>query len=163
MSGGVEDVRTWNLSFTNVSFPFRIKTGVGRGGFVRRLDFGSASIAQVPPGGKAFEFSEFYGGHPKHGYNKSAIPEVGAVHVHDVTGEAEVAAELLGILEDPAGATAPGRYAMQGVTFDSVNVSGSWRCSNVWGAATATAGACPCLASGCHNTTPAHTHQLPDD
>ena len=126
MSGGVEDVRSYNLSFSNCKYPFRIKTGRGRGGHVRRLDFGSATIADVPPGGTAFEFSEFYGGHPRGGYNASALPEVSAVHVHDVTGDATAAAELLGLRQDAAGAAAPSRYAMQGISFSHVWVNGTW-------------------------------------
>eukprot|EP00965_Chrysotila_dentata_P029190 970944-Pleurochrysis_carterae.AAC.4 len=37
-------------------------------------------------------------------------------------------------------------FAMQGLIFENVSVSGGWQCENVSGNATGTPGACECLA-----------------
>ena len=67
------------------------------------------------------------------------------MYVHPLSGDAGVVAELKG-LEAPAGSP----FAMRGISFENVTVSGgAWQCSHVQGDAAATPGACSCLATGC--------------
>jgi len=148
MSGGVADVAVWNMTFNNTGYAFRVKTGQGRGGFVRNLSFADSRVEAC---GVAFEYSEFYGGHPSAGYNASALPVVRDVVAANISGtvtaighKAAQVAELRG-LQLPAGSA----HAMRGIAFADVDVAGgAWSCSHVQGSATNARGACPCLVAG---------------
>eukprot|EP00040_Diaphanoeca_grandis_P028444 m.164822 g.164822 ORF g.164822 m.164822 type:complete len:453 (-) comp31356_c0_seq3:296-1654(-) len=145
MSGGVEDVSVWNMTFENTGFAFRLKTGIGRGGCIRNVSLANSTLLNCST---AFEFSAFYGGHPQSGYNKSAIPIVDGVHVNNIVGVATSVAELKGLPQKSTSSP----YFMKNIYFSNVSVTGgAWVCSNVLGIAVDTVNACTCLdgASGC--------------
>lgn len=143
MSGGVSDVYVSNMTIENTGYAFRVKTGVGRGGYVERLNFTNSVMVNCSTG---FEFSEFYGGHPQGGFNVSALPVVRGILTQNVTGKASVVADIRGLPHQSYSS----RYAMQGINFVEVSVTGgAWKCSNVFGSASNSPGACPCLPSGC--------------
>lgn len=142
MSGGVADVTVRNMTIVNTGFAFRLKTGAGRGGYIRNLSFADSTIKNCSVG---FEFSEFYGGHPEGGFDPTALPIVDGVRTKNVAGTADSVAVLKGLQVAEASS-----HAMRGVVFENVSVSGgAWSCANVWGGSAGTPGACPCLATGC--------------
>jgi polygalacturonase len=136
MSGGVSNIRVWNMSIVNTGFAFRLKTGVGRGGYIRDVQFANSTVRNCS---KAFEFSEFYGGHPVGGFDPLALPHVSAVLSTNITGDATVAGDLQGL---PV-------VAPTGISFVDIAVTGSWSCRHVSGTVTNSPGVCPCLPSGC--------------
>ena len=145
MSGGVEDVRVWDMTFKNVGFAFRLKSGRGRGGDTVNIDFADSTLTAS---NIAFEFSEFYGGHPAGGYDPTKLPAVNNVHVHNISGDVnKTVAEIKGILQPFSSPT-----SMRNISFANVHVTGGdggWECNNVWGSAVDTPGACDCLSKGC--------------
>ena len=92
--------------------------------------------------------SEFYGGHPAGGYDPTKLPAVNSVSVHNITGDVnKTVAEIKGILQPLDSPT-----SMRNFRFEHVHVTGGdggGECSNVWGGAVDTPGACDCLAKGC--------------
>ena len=142
MSGGVADVTVRNMTIVNTGFAFRLKTGAGRGGFIRNISFADSTVKNCSVG---FEYSEFYGGHPTGGYDPAALPVLDGVIARNVTGTADSVAQLKGL-----GVPETSVHAMRGIQFDEVSVAGgAWSCENVWGGSAGTPGACPCLATGC--------------
>lgn len=89
-----------------------------------------------------------YGGHPKSGYDPTALPAVHNVHAQNITGYALTAASLKGLL-----LPVTSNFAMQNISFQDVNVASGngWQCQNVWGGALGTPAACSCLnaRTGC--------------
>lgn len=142
MSGGVYDVKVWDMVFNNTGYVFRLKAGVGRGGGISNIHFRDSSMTNCNVG---FEYSEFYGGHPASGYDPKAIPALHSIHTENITGTTITSVAVLKGLSQQAS-----KLSMYNVTFKDVDVQGLvWQCSNVYGSEVNTPGACNCLASGC--------------
>ena len=82
MSGGVADVHVSNLTVWDSAEGLRLKTGMGRGGYIRNIEMVDSTI----DGSKtAFMYNAHYGGHPI-GANTSVAPTVDSIKVARVTG-----------------------------------------------------------------------------
>jgi polygalacturonase len=82
MSGGVHSVRLTNLSIWGTGFALRLKTGMGRGGYIKDLILSNSTFTN---NNVCFEYNEFYGGHPP-GYDPNATPVVSHISVYDTHG-----------------------------------------------------------------------------
>ena len=85
--------------------------------------------------------------HPVAGFDPTKLPAVNNVHVHNISGDVnKTVADLKGLVQPHDSPT-----AMTNITFEKVHVTGGdgWDCSNVWGSAVDTPGACDCLSRGC--------------
>eukprot|EP00658_Telonema_sp_P-2_P017619 TRINITY_DN16866_c0_g1_i3.p1 TRINITY_DN16866_c0_g1~~TRINITY_DN16866_c0_g1_i3.p1 ORF type:complete len:140 (+),score=22.70 TRINITY_DN16866_c0_g1_i3:447-866(+) len=121
MSGGVKDVRIERVRIWDSAEGLRLKTGMGRGGYIENITMQDVVMENAATG---FMYNCNYGGHPE-GYNKSAVPTVRAVAVWNVRGiGCDRVADLEGLPERP----------MTDISFDQVHFDvGDYKCSEVSG------------------------------
>jgi polygalacturonase len=127
MSGGVYNVTAVNVTCADVDVCFRLKSALGRGGFIRDIAMYDSRITLART---AISMSDYYGGAPGP-INASLIPRVGYATIRGLVGELVEAAgsfeglnnsEIDGIvLEDIL------LHAPKGSWKPCVNVSGSQR------------------------------------
>lgn len=121
MSGGVSNVTVHNSHFFGSSTGLRLKSGKGRGGYIRDIQVEDVTMSSVKT---ALYLNCFYGGHPA-GYNESAIPDVRRVTVRNVSGtDCQHVADLEGLEENPIA-----ELKFESVHFDG----GDYKCSQVSG------------------------------
>ena len=121
MSGGVADVRVENSHLFDSAEGLRLKSGKGRGGYIRNISMSDVTMVGMKT---AFMYNCNYGGHPV-GYNASAIPDVGSIYARNVTGTGcGRVADLEGLSELP----------MHDISFNGVRFDGGdYKCSQVAG------------------------------
>lgn len=59
MSGGVYEVKVWDMVFNNTGYAFRLKSGVGRGGGIANIDFRDSTVMNPASAGVGFEYSQY--------------------------------------------------------------------------------------------------------
>lgn len=98
MSGGIEDVRAEDIVAINSESGVRIKTGVGRGGYVKDI-FVRRMVMQTMK--YVFWITGNYGSHPDDKYNPNALPVIQNINYRDMVAEnVTMAAQLQGIEGD---------------------------------------------------------------
>ncbi|KAL1366958.1 hypothetical protein HN51_021005 [Arachis hypogaea] len=99
MSGGIEDVRAEDITAINTESGVRIKTAVGRGGYVKDIYVKRMYLHTMK---WAFWMTGNYGSHADSHYDPNALPEIKGINYRDVVAEnVSMAARLEGISKDP--------------------------------------------------------------
>ncbi|WJX14474.1 hypothetical protein P8452_04731 [Trifolium repens] len=99
MSGGVQDVRAEDLTAINTESAVRIKSAVGRGGFVKDIFVKGLNLNTMK---YVFWMTGSYGEHPDKGFDPKALPNVTGINYKDVTAKnVTIAGKLEGISNDP--------------------------------------------------------------
>ncbi|XP_062216969.1 probable polygalacturonase isoform X2 [Phragmites australis] len=99
MSGGIRDVRAEDNTAINTESAVRVKSGVGRGGFVKDIFVRGLSLHTMK---WVFWMTGNYGQHPDNSSNPSALPEVTGINYRDVFAEnVTMAGRMEGIPNDP--------------------------------------------------------------
>lgn len=143
MSGGIQDVRAEDIVAIDSESGVRIKTGVGRGGYVKDIYVRRMTMKTMK---WAFWMTGNYGSHADDNYDPNAVPVIQNINYRDMVAEnATMAARLEGIAGDP----------FTGICISNVTIGlakkakkAPWTCSDVAG-----------ISSG---VTPVPCDQLPD-
>ncbi|XP_057800139.1 probable polygalacturonase isoform X2 [Salvia miltiorrhiza] len=99
MSGGIEDVRAEDILAINSESGVRIKTAVGRGGYVKDIYVRGMTMKTMK---WAFWMTGNYGSHPDNNYDPNALPVIQNINYRDMVAEnVTMAAQLAGIPGDP--------------------------------------------------------------
>ncbi|KAF5730024.1 polygalacturonase [Tripterygium wilfordii] len=99
MSGGIEDVRAEDITAIDSESGVRIKTAVGRGGYVKDIYVRRMTMHTMK---WAFWMTGNYGSHPDNNYDPNAIPVIQNINYRDMVAEnVTMAAKLEGISGDP--------------------------------------------------------------
>ncbi|XP_010255224.1 PREDICTED: probable polygalacturonase isoform X2 [Nelumbo nucifera] len=98
MSGGIEDVRAEDILAINSESGVRIKTAVGRGGYVKDVYVRGMTMKTMK---WAFWMTGNYGSHPDNKYDPNALPVINGINYRDMVAEnVTMAARLEGIAGD---------------------------------------------------------------
>ncbi|KAL8554241.1 hypothetical protein ACS0TY_002443 [Phlomoides rotata] len=99
MSGGIQDVRAQDITAIHTESGVRIKTGVGRGGYVKDIYVKGMKLHTMK---WVFWMTGNYGSHADTHYDPNALPEITGINYRDVVAEnVTMAARLEGISGDP--------------------------------------------------------------
>ncbi|XP_068305134.1 probable polygalacturonase [Pyrus communis] len=99
ISGGIQVVRAEDIVAINSESGVRIKTAVGRGGFVKDIYVRGMTMKTMK---WAFWMTGNYGSHADNGYDPYALPVIQNINHHEMAAEnVTMAAELEGIPGDP--------------------------------------------------------------
>ncbi|KAK3194741.1 hypothetical protein Dsin_026051 [Dipteronia sinensis] len=99
MSGGIEDVRAEDITAINTESAVRIKTGVGRGGYVKAIYVKGMSLHTMK---WVFRITGNYGSHPDNHYDPNALPVIQNINYRDIVADnVSIAARMEGISNDP--------------------------------------------------------------
>ncbi|XP_059445322.1 probable polygalacturonase isoform X2 [Corylus avellana] len=128
MSGGIQDVRIEDITAFNMEAGLRIKTAIGRGGFVKDIYVRRLTMKTTK---YVFWISGDYNKHPDNGFDPKALPEIHGINYRDVVAEnVNVSAKFDGITND----------VFTGICISNVNITLSqtpkalqWNCSNIAG------------------------------
>ncbi|XP_074329622.1 putative polygalacturonase [Apium graveolens] len=128
MSGGIEDVRAEDILAIDSESGVRIKTGVGRGAYVKDIYVRGMTLKTMK---WAFWMTGDYGSHPDNNYDPNAIPVVENINYRDVIAEnVTMAAKLDGI----------SGYPFTGICISNVTIEIAksskklaWNCTNIAG------------------------------
>ncbi|XP_038979446.1 probable polygalacturonase [Phoenix dactylifera] len=132
MSGGIQDVRAENITAINTESGVRIKTAVGRGGFVKDIFVRGMTLNTMK---YVFWMSGNYGQHPDDKYDPNAIPVVRNIRYSNVVAENVT---IAGHLEGIPGAPFTG-ICLSNVTIDVAHSKKKlkWNCTEIEGVASA--------------------------
>ncbi|XP_061341302.1 probable polygalacturonase [Gastrolobium bilobum] len=128
MSGGIQDVRAEDITAINTESGVRIKTAVGRGGYVKDIYVKKMSMHTMK---WAFWMTGNYGSHADSHYDPNALPEIKGINYRDIVAEnVKMAASLEGISNDP----------FTGICFANVTIKMTskakkqpWKCTDIQG------------------------------
>lgn len=99
MSGGIQDVRAEDIVAIHTESGVRIKTAVGRGGFVKDIYVKKMTMHTMK---WAFWMTGNYGSHADTHWDPHALPEIKGINYRDMVAEnVTMAARLEGIANDP--------------------------------------------------------------
>lgn len=99
MSGGIEDVRAKDILAIDSESGVRIKTAVGRGGYVKDIYVKGMTMKTMK---WAFWMTGNYGSHPDNKYDPNARPAIENINYRDMVAEnVTMAGKLEGISGDP--------------------------------------------------------------
>ncbi|GLU24312.1 hypothetical protein SLE2022_402560 [Rubroshorea leprosula] len=128
MSGGIKNVRAEDINLINTQSGVRIKTGIGRGAYVKDVFVRRITMKTMK---YVFWMTGDYGQHPDPGWDPKALPEITNINYRDMVAEnVTYSARLDGIENDP----------FTGICISNVNISLTenpkelqWNCTNVAG------------------------------
>ncbi|XAR54031.1 hypothetical protein NMG60_11029012, partial [Bertholletia excelsa] len=99
MSGGIQDVRAEDITAISTESGVRIKTAVGRGGYVKDVYVRRMNLHTMK---WVFWMTGNYGSHADKHYDPNALPEIKGINYRDVVAEnVSTAGRLEGISNDP--------------------------------------------------------------
>ncbi|KAA8520865.1 hypothetical protein F0562_011538 [Nyssa sinensis] len=99
MSGGIQDVRAEDIVAINSESGVRIKTAVGRGGYVKDIYVRGMTMETMK---WAFWMTGNYGSHADNNYDPNALPSIQNINYRDIVADnVTMAARLEGISGDP--------------------------------------------------------------
>ncbi|XP_030530303.1 probable polygalacturonase [Rhodamnia argentea] len=99
MSGGIEDVRAEDILAINSESGVRIKTAIGRGGYVKDIYVKGMTMKTMK---WVFWMTGNYGSHADNNYDPNALPLIQNINYRDMVAEnVTMAARLEGIPGDP--------------------------------------------------------------
>ncbi|KAL1552791.1 putative polygalacturonase [Salvia divinorum] len=84
MSGGIRDVRAEGVRALNSQSGIRIKTGAGRGGYVKDIYVRDVEMDTMK---YVFWMNGDYGSHPDPGFDPKALPEITNINYRDMVGK----------------------------------------------------------------------------
>ncbi|KAJ4832412.1 hypothetical protein Tsubulata_031417 [Turnera subulata] len=128
MSGGIQDVRAEDITAINTESGVRIKTAVGRGGYVKDIYVRRVTMHTMK---WAFWMTGNYGSHADKGYDPNALPVIEGINYRDMVADnVSMAARLEGISGD----------AFKGICISNVTIGLSakhkkvpWTCADIEG------------------------------
>ncbi|PSS11376.1 Polygalacturonase [Actinidia chinensis var. chinensis] len=128
MSGGIQDVRAENILAIDSESGVRIKTAVGRGGYVKDIYVRGMTMKTMK---LVFWMTGNYGSHPDDNYDPNALPIIQNINYRDMVAEnVTMAAMLEGIPGDP----------FTGICISNVTIELAkkatkltWNCSDISG------------------------------
>ncbi|XP_043717120.1 probable polygalacturonase [Telopea speciosissima] len=128
MSGGIQDVRAEDIVAINSESGVRIKTAVGRGGYVKDIYVKGMTMKTMK---WALWMTGNYGSHPDPHYDPKALPVIQGINYRDIVADnVTMAARLEGISGDP----------FTGICISNVTINKSpkpkkvqWVCTDVDG------------------------------
>ena len=142
MSGGIQDVRIEDITAINTQSGVRIKTAVGRGGFVRDIYVRRMIMKTMK---YVFWMTGSYRSHPDNDFDPKALPEIKRINYRDIVAEnVTYSARLEGITNDPFTGICISNVT---ITLKEKPMKLQWNCTNVEGVTS--------------NVTPRACHQLP--
>ncbi|KAF2587473.1 hypothetical protein F2Q70_00034950, partial [Brassica cretica] len=98
MSGGIEDVRAEDIIAINSESGIRIKTAIGRGGYVKDVYVRGMTMQTMK---YVFWMTGSYGSHPDDHYDPNALPVIQNINYQDMVAEnVTMPAQLAGITGD---------------------------------------------------------------
>lgn len=99
MSGGIEDVRAEDITAIHTESGVRIKTAVGRGGYVKDIYVKRMTMHTMK---WVFWMTGNYGSHADKNYDPNALPLIQGINYRDMVADnVTMAARLEGIAGDP--------------------------------------------------------------
>ncbi|KAK7838389.1 putative polygalacturonase [Quercus suber] len=99
MSGGIQDVRAEDITAIDTESAVRVKTAVGRGGYVKDIYVRRMTLKNMK---YAFWMAGNYKQHPDPNFDLKAIPEINGINYRDVVAtNVTFAGRLDGITGDP--------------------------------------------------------------
>jgi polygalacturonase len=130
MSGGIQDVRAEDITAVNTESGIRIKTAVGRGGYVKDIYVKRMTMHTMK---WVFWMTGNYGSHADTHYDPNAIPVIQGINYKDMVADnVSMAARLEGISGDP----------FTGICISNVTIGMAvkhkkqiWTCTDVAGVA----------------------------
>ncbi|KAF6162179.1 hypothetical protein GIB67_008308 [Kingdonia uniflora] len=143
MSGGIQDVRVEDFTAINTQAGVRIKTAIGRGGYVKDVFMRRMVMKTMK---YVLWMTGAYGSHPDESFDPKAIPVINNINYIDMVAEnVNMTANLAGLAGHP----------FTGICLSNVAVGMSvkpkkiqWNCTDIEGTA--------------HNVTPQTCSLLPD-
>ncbi|KAH7557690.1 hypothetical protein JRO89_XS11G0202000 [Xanthoceras sorbifolium] len=128
MSGGIQDVRAEDITAIDTQAGVRIKTAVGRGGYVKDIYVRRMTMKTMK---YVFWITGSYGSHPDPGYDPKALPDIHGINFRDMVAEnVTYSARLDGIPNDP----------FKGICISNVTITLTekpkklqWNCTDVQG------------------------------
>ena len=144
MSGGVRDVRAEDVHALNSQSGIRIKTGVGRGGYVKDIYVRNVEMENME---YFFWMNGDYGSHPDPGWDPKALPVITNINYRDMKGKnVTVVGGLAGIKGDDFTSICISNVTMELAT-ENKEKKEPWKCEDVGGVSSnVTPKACPQLA-----------------
>ncbi|PUZ43092.1 hypothetical protein GQ55_9G634300 [Panicum hallii var. hallii] len=128
MSGGIRDVRAEDSVAINTESAVRVKSGVGRGGFVKDIFVRGLSLHTMK---WVFWMTGNYGQHPDNSSDPNAMPQVTSINYRDVFAEnVTMAGRMEGIPNDPYTGICISNVTAQ-LAPDAKKLQ--WNCTNVKG------------------------------
>ncbi|XP_024514995.1 probable polygalacturonase isoform X2 [Selaginella moellendorffii] len=125
-SGGIENVLVEDLVAVSTKSGVSIRTGVGRGAYIRNVVLSSITLLDIQT---AITISGFSSEHPDNGYNATAFPVVEKVTVRGVTGNTlDRPGRILGIPEVPFR-----DICLEDIALDASTGLTAWKCTDVEG------------------------------
>ncbi|XP_044481239.1 probable polygalacturonase [Mangifera indica] len=132
MSGGIEDVRAEDITAIDSESGVRIKTAVGRGGFVKDIYVRGMAMKTMK---WVFWMTGNYGDHPDNNYDPKALPVIQNINYRDIVAEnVTMAARLEGIPGDTFSEICISNVTV-GLTAKPKKLQ--WNCTNVEGISSA--------------------------
>lgn len=128
MSGGIQDVRVQDIIAINTESGIRIKTAVGRGGFIKDVYVKGMKLHTMK---WVFWMTGNYGSHADSHWDPKALPEIKGINYRDVVAEnVSMAAQLEGLSGDPFTG-----ICMSNVTIGLAKKAKKypWTCTNIEG------------------------------
>ncbi|XP_019194777.1 PREDICTED: probable polygalacturonase [Ipomoea nil] len=130
MSGGIEDVRASDITAVHTESGVRIKSAIGRGGYVKNIYLKGLRAHTMK---WVFLMSGDYGDHPDNHFDPKAFPVVAGINFRDVVADnVTMAGKMEGISGHP----------YTGVCMANVTIGmakngkkPAWNCSNIQGVA----------------------------
>ncbi|XP_031266207.1 probable polygalacturonase [Pistacia vera] len=99
MSGGIKDVRAEDITAIDTQSGVRIKTAIGRGGYVKDIYVRRMTMKTMK---YVFWMTGSYGSHPDPNFDPKALPEITGINYRDMVAEnVTYSARLDGIQNDP--------------------------------------------------------------
>jgi len=99
MSGGIQDVRAEDITAIDTESAVRVKTALGRGGYVKDIYVRRMTLKNMK---YAFWMAGNYNQHPDDNFDLKAIPEINGINYRDVVAtNVTFAGRLDGITGDP--------------------------------------------------------------
>ncbi|WVZ15750.1 hypothetical protein V8G54_013316, partial [Vigna mungo] len=126
MSGGIQDVRAEDLTAINTESAVRIKTAVGRGGYVKDIFVKGMNLKTMK---YVFWMTGSYGSHPNPHFDPKALPNITGINYRDVFADnVTYSARLDGIANDPFTG-----ICISNVTIHSGDKKLQWNCTDIEG------------------------------
>lgn len=132
MSGGIEDVRVEDIQAIDTESGVRIKTAIGRGGYVKDVYVKGMTLKTMK---YVFWMTGNYGSHPDENFDPNAIPVINNINYRDIVAEnVTIAAKLEGIPGHPFTG-----ICISNVTIDLATNAKKmpWNCTDIAGISSA--------------------------
>lgn len=126
MSGGIQNVTIDDLYVRDSAAGIRVKTDIGRGGYVKNIYVRNVKMERVKV---PIRFSRGSNDHPDKGWDPKALPKVEGIFISNITSLDSMKAP---ILEGVEGAQFE-RICMRNVSLMGLSESAKWHCEFVLG------------------------------